>query len=54
MYCVITAREAFDKGIWEDLCRIKGINEWAVNEGLMNDSEEIRLTEEEARELGIV
>lgn len=49
----VTADEAIELGIWEDLCRIKGINEYAVNEGMMDGSDEISLNGEEAAELGI-
>ncbi len=50
----ITAEEAIDKGIWEELCEIKGLNEWCVNEGLMDSDHEISLTEKEAKELGLI
>jgi len=51
MKIIITANEAIDLGIWEDVCRIKGINEWVVNEGMMNGTDEITLSEKEAVEL---
>lgn len=54
MTITITAREAFDKGIWDDLCEMKGLNEWAVNEGLMDISETITLSEDEARALHLL
>ena len=50
----ITASEAMDNGVWLKLCDLKGINEWAVNEGLMDGSDEIELTIEAAKELGIL
>lgn len=53
MEITITAREALNKGIWDDLCDLKGINVWAINEGMMDDTEEITLTEEEAKALGL-
>lgn len=53
MKIIITAREAIDKGIWDDLCKIKGYSVWCVNEGKMPLEEEISLTEEEARKLGL-
>ena len=53
MKIIITAREALEKGIWDDLCDLKGFNVWAVNEGQMDGNEEITLTEEEAQKLGI-
>jgi len=51
---IITAREALDKGIWDALCDLKGIKVWAINEGMMDDTEEITLTEEEAETLGLI
>ena len=53
MRIIITAGEALDKGIWDDLCDLKGINIWAINEGMMDDTEEIALTEEEAKALSL-
>ncbi len=49
----ITANEAIDMGIWDKLCSIRGINEHAVSEGLMDGDQEITLTKEEADQLGI-
>ena len=54
MKLIITAEEALNKGIWDKLCDLKGINVWAINEGMMDSTDEIALTEEEARELGII
>jgi hypothetical protein len=54
MKILITASEAIESGVWEKICRQKGWNEWAVNEGLMDSDEEISLTEEEAKELGLI
>jgi len=50
----ITAREAYTLRVWVELCTLKGFNHWAVNEGLMDEDTEIKLTLEEARELGIL
>jgi hypothetical protein len=50
----ITAREALDRGIWDDLCELKGFCIWAVNEGLMESSDSISLTEDEAEQLGLL
>jgi len=50
----ITGREALDKGIWTQLCDLLGINEWAINEGLLDREEEIILTEDQARLLGLL
>jgi hypothetical protein len=54
MQIVITAGEAIDKGIWDDLCEMKRLNIWAVNEGLMDSDEPITLSEEEAKKLGLL
>lgn len=53
MKIIITPEEAIDRGVWEKLCDMKGINVWAFNEGLMDDDTEISLTEEEAGTLGL-
>lgn len=47
----ITAGQALDRGWWSAICRMKGICEWAVNEGRMSDSDTIELTESEYRQL---
>lgn len=54
MKLTLTASEILDKGIWEEFCELRGINEWAINEGLMDDTEEFIFTEEEAIHLGIL
>lgn len=54
MKLIITAREALDKRVWDKLCELKGINRWAIHEGQMDDSQEITLTEDEARSLGLI
>ncbi len=53
MKVIVTAREALDGGYWLELCDIKGINEWVISEGLMDDSEEIELTAEEVETIGV-
>ena len=53
MKIIITANEAMDLGIWDNLCKVKGINVWAVSEGLMNSDDEVTLSKEEAVELGV-
>ena len=53
MRIIITADEAIDKGIWEDLCDMIGYNYYAVNEGMDTDTE-ISLTEDQARQLGLL
>lgn len=49
----ITVREAFNKHIWDKVCQMRGLNEWAVAEGLMSSDEELEFTEEEANQLGL-
>ena len=50
----LTAGELISKGIWDEVCELKGLNIWAVNEGLMDRGEEINFNEEEAKQLGIL
>jgi Fe-S cluster biosynthesis and repair protein YggX len=54
MDIVITAGEAIDKGIWDEVCELKGWNTWIVNEGQMTSDEPITLTEEQARKFGVI
>jgi hypothetical protein len=49
----ITAREALDLHVWDALCALKGINEWAINEGMMDVNEEITLSLDEVQQLGL-
>ena len=50
----ITPSELIDCGLRDDLCRLRDWSPYIVNEGLMPDDEEIVLTEEEARGLGLL
>ena len=50
----VTARELIDKGYWDDVCRMTGLSIWCVNEGLIDSSEEIELTEAQARQIGLL
>lgn len=54
MKFVLTAKEILDRGLWTSFCKMRGINEWAVNEGLMDSSEEFSFTENEALEMGLM
>lgn len=54
MKIIITTSEALNRGIWDDVCDLKGINVYAISEGQMDDTEEIVLTEEEAKTLGLL
>lgn len=53
MMITVTFREMLDKGIWEEFCELKGINEWCMNEGLAESDTTETLTEEEATKLGL-
>ena len=54
MEIIVTADEARTEGYWDKLCEMRGINIWAVAEGLMDSNEEFKLTLEEALELRII
>ena len=54
MKLIIKAGEALDYGWWERICDLKGINVWAINEGLMDREDTIELTSEEMEKLGIL
>jgi len=51
MLRTITPRIAMDLGIWEELCELKQMNKWAVQEMSMAEHDEIHLTEKEAESL---
>ncbi len=50
----VTAEELIDRGVWDEVCELKGLNPWCVNEGLMDSDEYITLSLEEAQKLGIL
>lgn len=50
----LTVDEIFDRGIWDEVCQMKGFNEWAVKEGLIDSDEPVTFTEKEAKQLGIL
>lgn len=50
----IQAHEAMSLGIWVELCELKGLNIFAINEGLMEADEEIELSADDMRELGLL
>ena len=54
MEITLTVDELMDKDLWIEACELLGINEWAVNEGLMDSDEELTFTEEQAHKLGIL
>lgn len=53
MKVILTADEIVDSGQWETFCEKRGINLWAINEGLMSGNEEFTFTVDELRDLGI-
>ena len=53
MKVIISAEEIMDRGRWEEFCEDRGLNVWAVNEGLMDEGEEFVLSPEEAHKYGI-
>lgn len=53
MKVVITAREAMNRGVWDEFCEMAGLSVYAMNEG-MDPEQEFILTEEQARELGLL
>lgn len=54
MKVVTTPEELMDRGAWIRACKLLGLNEWAVNEGMMDSDHEITLTDAQARELGLL
>jgi len=53
MKVIITVSEAQDMGIWAKLCKVMGIDVYATNEGKMDGDDEISLTEEELKQIGL-
>ena len=54
MKIIVTADEILESGCWEDFCNKHGINEWAINEGLMEPDHKFSLSPEEAKEYGLL
>ena len=54
MRIAIKASDLIKLGLWDEFCDLRGINIWAVNEGLMGSDEELTLSEDEAKELGLI
>lgn len=42
-----------DIGLWDEFCKLTGVNPWCCNEGLASSKSEYQLTDEEVTELGI-
>lgn len=54
MKIIVTAEEIIDRGEWEKFCEDRGINVYAVNEGLMDEDEEFILNYGEANKYGFI
>lgn len=48
-----TLGKLVDNYDWEEVCKVVGLNEWCLNEGLANRDDEIELTPEEAERIGL-
>lgn len=55
MKVTVTIGELFDRaGDVDSACEELGLNPWCLNEGLADSSDEISLTEEQARKFGFL
>jgi len=54
MKYILSASELMDRGLWLEFCELRGINEWAVNEGMVDSDEEFVFSEDEAATLGLI
>ncbi len=46
---IITPREALLLGIWGEVADAKGINVWAIKEGLIDEEQGIEITAEQIK-----
>ena len=46
MNTLLTVRQIMDLGLWDKVCEYKGINPWALNEGLIAEDEVIEFDSE--------
>ena len=53
MKLLVTASEILDHGDWEEFCVRRGINPYAIREGLMESSEIFELSLEEVSRYGL-
>lgn len=53
MKIILTAEEIQDRGFWEKFCKDRGLNKWAVSEGLMNSDTEFTFNEKEVKKYGL-
>jgi hypothetical protein len=54
MKLIVTAGELMDRDLWDKACDLLGLTPWAVNEGMLDSSTPIELTEAQARELDLM
>lgn len=54
MRVTVTFGELMDKYDWENVCNVLGLNVWCINEGLASRDEEITISEEDAKKIGIL
>lgn len=54
MKIVVTLGELNDHLAWDEFCAEAGLSPWCMNEGLADSSEEIELTEDQARRFGLL
>lgn len=50
MLTKLTVRQIINLGLWDKVCKYKGINSWALNEGLIEDDEVIEFDSEFRKE----
>jgi hypothetical protein len=50
----ITVREICEKDKWDEFCEVMKIRIWALNEGSMDYDEVVELSEDQAREIGLI
>ena len=50
----LTLRELLHNYDWDKACEVLGLNPWCINEGLASGDEEQEITDEQAREIGIL
>jgi hypothetical protein len=48
----ISLGELLDKGLWDKFCKLKGWNDWCINEGLASSDDVVTLTIEEYKQIG--
>ena len=53
MKITATAKEILQSGDWLKFCEMKGVGEYAINEG-MDDNEEFSFSKEEAESIGLL